>query len=243
MPPSYLIGTSGWYYNHWRGNFYPQRLDKGHWLEYYSRHFNTVEINASFYRLPQEGTFINWRQTVPSGFYFSVKASRFITHIKRLKDAEKPLADLTENAKNLMPHLGPVLYQLPSNFHRDDARLESFLSLLDNQLKHVFEFRHSSWMHPEVLNILRNYKVAFCIFDMPGFASPLEITTNFAYIRFHGKGDLYSGSYPDSELSNWADKIRDLAKGLETTYIYFNNDAGGYAVQNARILRKYLEEK
>jgi uncharacterized protein YecE (DUF72 family) len=242
MPPHYLIGTSGWYYNHWRDNFYPQRLGKGHWLEYYSRHFNTVEINASFYRLPQESTFINWRQIVPPGFYFSVKASRFITHIKRLKDAEKPLADFTENAKNLMPKLGPVLYQLPANFHRNDTILRTFLDILDNQLKHVFEFRHSSWMHPEVFNILRDYKVGFCIFDMPGFASPLETTANFAYIRFHGKGDLYSGSYPDSELSDWADKIRELAKGLKTIHVYFNNDAGGHAIQNALTLRKYLEE-
>ena len=240
MAPAYYIGTSGWHYKHWSGGFYPAGLPPKDWLPYYAGRFNTVEINASFYRLPLETTFANWRQTVPSGFCFAVKASRFITHIRRLKDSREPLNTFIERASNLKESLGPLLFQLPPGLHRDDERLIAFLELLNRDLRHVFEFRHISWMDEAVFNLLRKYHAGFCIFDMPGLASPFITTSDFAYIRFHGKGDLYSGSYPESELAGWAEKIKSLPPGIKTVYVYFNNDAGGFAVDNARTLRSYL---
>jgi uncharacterized protein YecE (DUF72 family) len=240
MSPNYYIGTSGWYYDHWRADFYPEKLPKKDWLGFYARQFNTVEINASFYRLPQENTFTNWHDSVPVEFCFAVKVSRFITHIKRLKDSQAPLKTFTERAGFLKRSLGPLLYQLPPGLHRDDARLEAFLTLLDKKLKHVFEFRHRSWLDESIYNLLRKYNVGFCTFDMPGLASPLIATTDFAYIRFHGKGDLYSGSYLYAELAEWAGRLQRISSGLKTIYIYFNNDAGGFAIKNALTLKKYL---
>ncbi len=236
----YFVGTSGWHYDHWKGNFYPEKLPKKDWLDFYSQQFNTVEINNSFYRLPQESTFTNWHETVPSEFCFAVKVSRFITHIKRLKESQEPLHTFVERAICLRRNLGPLLYQLPASFHRDDERLEAFLSLLDKKISHVFEFRHPSWMDESVYDLLRKHNAGFCIFDMPEFTSPVTATADFAYIRFHGKGDLYSGDYPDADLAEWAQRLRMLERGLKTIYIYFNNDAGGYAIQNARTLKRYL---
>jgi uncharacterized protein YecE (DUF72 family) len=242
MAPKYFLGTSGWHYDHWRGQFYPPELPKKDWLAFYAQHFNSVEINYSFYHLPLESTFTNWHETVPRRFCFAVKASRYITHIKRLKDSQDSLQKFTDRAKCLKENLGPILYQFPEGFHRDDARLEEFLTLLDKKLRHVFEFRHRSWMEDNVFNLLHKYNAALCIFDMPGFTSPMEITTDFSYVRFHGKGELYSGSYPDNDLADWAAKLHQASAALKTIYIYFNNDAGGYAVQNALTLRKNLEK-
>ena len=241
MKPEYYIGTSGWHYNHWKGNFYPEGMPSKDWLKYYSENFNTVEINNSFYRLPQESTFTNWHQTVPPGFCFAVKASRFITHIKKLKDSRDPLLKFMARSKCLEDSLGPVLFQLPSSFHRNDERLSDFLGLLEKKLRFVFEFRHDSWMNEDVFDLLRKHNAGFCVFDMPGLTGPLVATADFAYFRFHGKGDLYSGNYPDSDLAEWANKIKKISGGLKTIYVYFNNDAGGNAVRNARTLRGYVE--
>jgi uncharacterized protein YecE (DUF72 family) len=244
MSPIYYIGTSGWHYEHWSGPFYPQELPKKDWLDYYSKHFNTVEINASFYRLPQRQAYINWHKTVPPGFYFSLKMSRFITHVKRLKESEEPLHTFMERAKYLGDKLGPLLYQLPPGFHRDDDRLEAFLITLyglDKNLRNVFEFRHASWMDEAVFNLLRKYNAGFCIFDMPGFTSPVESTADFAYVRFHGNDELYSGSYSKEDLGDWLKKLQALPSSAKTIYIYFNNDAGGYAIENAQTLRKLIE--
>jgi uncharacterized protein YecE (DUF72 family) len=241
MSPNYYVGTSGWHYAHWRRRFYPAELPKKDWLGYYARRFNAVEINASFYRLPQESTLANWRQAVPSGFLFSLKASRFITHIKRLKDIQEPLQTFTGRAKSLLNHLGPLLYQLPPGLQRDDPRLESFLALLNKNLQHVIEFRHSSWINGTVFDLLLKYRVGFCIFDKPGFTTPNIVTASFAYIRFHGHHSLYASSYPEAELAGWADKLRQLSPRPETVYIFFNNDAEGYALDNALTLRKHLQ--
>jgi uncharacterized protein YecE (DUF72 family) len=236
-----FIGTSGWHYDHWRGNFYPQELSKRDWLNYYSQNFNTVEINASFYRLPRESTFDTWYRSVFKGFCFSLKVSRFITHIKRLKDSQEPLRTLTIRAEHLGNNLGPLLYQLPPNMHRDNIRLETFLRLLDNRLRHIFEFRHQSWMDDSVFELLKKYNAGFCVYDMPGFTSPVTATTDLAYVRFHGRDNLYSSCYRDSELADWAKRLEKMSSNLQNLYIYFNNDAGGFAIQNARTLRKYLE--
>jgi len=227
MAANYNIGTSGWHYDHWRYRFYPRELVKAKWLEFYAGHFSTVELNNSFYRLPSEDT-------------FAVKVSRFITHIKRLKDVEEAVARFITRAKILREKLGPLLYQLPPNMHRNDERLEHFLSILPREMKHVFEFRHQSWLEEKVFEILRKYRAGFCVFDMPSLSCPLVATADFAYIRFHGSTGLYSSCYSDEELADWARKMTNLAVNLKAVYIYFNNDAEAFAVRNAVTLRDYL---
>jgi len=239
-PSKYHIGTSGWVYPHWRGAFYPSELPQSRWFEHYSSHFSTVEINNSFYRLPSQKAFDRWRDNAPDGFIYTVKVSRFITHIKKLVDVSRPLSTFIDRARRLGVRLGPLLYQLPPVMRRDDARLESFLSLLPGDLHHTIEFRHDSWLHNEVFDMLRLHNVALCIFDMPGVHCPLAVTADFAYIRMHGSSGMYSSWYSDDELGHWAKKISELSRGLKSVYIYFNNDAEGFAVNNAKMLREKL---
>lgn len=241
MSVRYYIGTSGWHYNHWRNRFYPEKSTKADWLGFYAGHFNTVELNNSFYRLPSEKAVANWYKSSPADFIFAVKVSRFITHIKRLKNSEAPLGTFITRAEGLGEKLGPLLYQLPPNMHRDDERLESFLSILPQGMMHVFEFRHRSWLEEEVLEILHKYNAGFCVFDMPDIACPVAATADFAYVRFHGSAGLYSSFYSDDELAEWAKKLADLATDLKALYIYFNNDAEAFAVRNAMTLGAYLE--
>jgi uncharacterized protein YecE (DUF72 family) len=236
MGATYYIGTSGWVYPHWREVFYPPRLAQSKWLYFYSGHFSTVEINNSFYRLPSEQAFSNWRDTSPHGFRYAVKASRFITHIKRLKDVAEPVQTFIARAAHLNKKLGSILYQLPPNMHRNDERLEGFLTLLPKGLRHVIEFRHQSWLDEEVFDILRRHNTGFCVFDMPEVSCPLLATADFAYIRFHGSSGLYSSCYSDEEMEDWARRIEGLATDLDTVYIYFNNDAEGFAIKNAQTL-------
>jgi uncharacterized protein YecE (DUF72 family) len=216
----YYIGTSGWVYPHWRGVFYPPKLPQSKWLEYYTGLFSTVELN--------------------NGFLYAVKVSRFITHIKRLKDVAKPIETFIERALYLNEKLGPLLYQLPPNMHRNDERLESFLSLLPKGLRHVIEFRHHSWFDEAVFDTLRRHGIGFCVFDMLDLPCPSLSTADFAYIRFHGSSGLYSSCYSDGELDEWASEISRLANDIDTVYIYFNNDAEGYAVSNAQTLAAKL---
>ena len=239
----YYIGTSGWHYDDWRGQFYPEKLPKAQWLEFYARHFPTLELNNTFYRLPKEAVFNKWYDSSPDGFIFSVKVSRFITHIKRLQDCDEALNNFMPRVALLKEKLGPLLYQLPPGLHRDDAMLTSFLAILPRELKHAIEFRHQSWLTEDVFDILRQYHVGFCVFDMPSLTSPLAATADFAYIRFHGSDSLYSGCYTDEELAGWAGRIAQLAQNLESVYIYFNNDIAGYALQNAVTIRDYLEKR
>jgi len=234
------VGTSGWHYDHWRERFYPHKLGKPGWLDFYARHFSTVELNNSFYRLPSEAAFANWRDVSPANFSFAVKVSRFITHIKRLKNVEEAVETFMSRAKILEEKLGPLLYQLPPNMHRDDERLESFLAILPRGLKHVVEFRHESWLDEGVFEILRQYNTGLCVFDMPSLRCPLVATADFAYIRFHGSEGLYYSCYSDDELADWAKRLADLATSLKAVYIYFNNDAEAFAVRNAITLRGYL---
>ncbi len=238
----YFIGTSGWHYDDWKGRFYPEKLPKAKWLEFYARHFSTLELNNSFYRLPSEEAFDRWYGASPPDFTFAVKVSRFITHIKRLKDCDEALDNFMSRCQLLKEKLGPLLYQLPPGLHRDDGVLAAFLEKLPRKLKHVIEFRHESWLVEEVYALLRRYHVGFCVFDMPGLTAPLLATADFAYIRFHGRDSLYSSCYTDEELADWAGRIRNLATNLESAYIYFNNDIEGYALKNAVTIRDYLEK-
>jgi len=241
MPLRWYIGTSGWHYEHWWHRFYPGELAKAKWLEFYTRHFTTVELNNSFYRLPSETAFANWYDSSPANFTFAVKVSRFITHIKRLRNSEEAVENFVTRAKILGEKLGPLLYQLPPNMHRNDEALESFLSILPQDMRHVVEFRHQSWLEEAVFETLRKYNVGLCVFDMPSFTCPLVATADFAYIRFHGSAGLYSSCYSDEELADWAKRLTDLATNLNEIYVYFNNDAEAFAVRNALTLGNYLQ--
>ncbi len=243
MTRTYYIGASGWHYDHWQGRFYPEDLPRSDWLSFYSRQFSTVELNASFYRLPTENAFMKWYRASPAEFLFAVKVSRFITHIKQLKDAEEPLKTFLARTALLKEKLGPLLYQLPPGLHRDDERLESFLNILPGNLQHAFEFRHESWLDEAVFELLRRYHAGLCIFDMPSLTCPPVATADFAYVRFHGSQGLYSSCYSDEELAGWASRIAGLPEHVRTVYIYFNNDAQGYALKNAQTLRGYLQQE
>lgn len=237
----YYIGTSGWHYDHWRELFYPKKLAKAKWLEFYAEHFTTVELNNSFYHLPSEKAFANWWESSSDGFVFAIKMSRFITHVKRLKNVAKPLQNFLSRATFLQDKLGPLLYQLPPNMKRNDEALEAFLSILPCQYRHVLEFRHESWIDDKVFDVLRRHNVGLCVFDMPDFTCPLVATADFIYIRFHGSAGLYASCYSDDELSNWARRIVELRQNLKAVYIYFNNDAEAYAVHNAKTLTQLLD--
>jgi len=238
----YCIGTSGWHYDDWRDRFYPEKLPRAKWLEFYAGHFPTVELNNSFYRLPSENAFKNWYDSTPASFTFAVKVSRFITHIKRLRDTGDAVENFMERARLLGEKLGPLLYQLPPGLHRNDETLASFLSGLPREFRHVIEFRHQSWLVEEVFAIMRQHNAGLCVFDMPSATCPLLATAGFAYIRFHGSDSLYSSCYSDEELAGWAKSIAGLAANLDTVYIYFNNDVQGFALRNAVTIRDYLEK-
>ena len=238
----YYIGTSGWHYDHWRSRFYPDKLTKAAWLEFYATHFTTVELNNSFYRLPSEAAFATWHDSSPANFTFAVKVSRFITHIKRLKNTEEAIDNFISRARILGEKLGPLLYQLPPNMHRNDEVLDSFLSTLPQGMNHVFEFRHQSWFEDKVFEILRNHNTGFCIFDMPSVTTPIVATADFAYIRFHGSSGLYFSCYSDEELTDWTRRLANLSTNLKAMYIYFNNDAEAFAVRNAITLGGYLQQ-
>jgi uncharacterized protein YecE (DUF72 family) len=243
MPASYFIGTSGWHYDHWRDIFYPRDLSKDKWLGFYAAHFTTVELNNSFYRLPSEDAFANWYRSSPADFTFATKVSRYITHVKRLRDTGDAVDRFVSRAAILKEKLGPLLYQLPPNMRRNEDALAAFLATLPGRMKHVFEFRHESWFDQKVFDTLRRYNAGFCIYDMPSVSCPVVVTVDFAYIRFHGSTGLYSSNYSDKELADWAAKLADLGRKLTAIYIYFNNDAGAFAIKNAITLRGYLEKQ
>jgi len=240
MSARYYVGCSGWHYEHWRGLYYPEELPKPQWLPFYARQFNSVELNNSFYRLPSEKAFTTWRESTPENFIFAVKMSRYITHIKKLRNLGSAVENFLSRAVLLEEKLGPLLYQLPPNMKRNDELLQSFLSSLPAIYQHVIEFRHESWIDEAVFDILRRHNVGLCVFDMPGFTCPLVATSGFVYVRFHGSEGLYSSRYSDAELSRWAERIGRLGQRVKTSYIYFNNDAEAFAIQNATTLRNLL---
>jgi uncharacterized protein YecE (DUF72 family) len=240
----YWIGTSGWQYRHWRGDFYPQRLPQRLWLAHYMDHFPTVELNNSFYRQPQDDTWDRWRQAASTDFRFAVKANRFLTHIKRLNDISESLERFLKGARRLQDRLGPVLFQTPPNFHRtpeNQRRLAALLDLLPANGRFAVEFRHASWFGQETLGLLRAHDAAFCCYDMKDLNPPLTATAGFLYLRFHGPGDAYASNYTDTALKHWARRLRGLDRHLDEVWAYFNNDLGGHAVRNALTLTQLLE--
>ncbi|NWF77721.1 MAG: DUF72 domain-containing protein [Chloroflexi bacterium] len=240
MSAKYYIGCSGWHYEHWRGLYYPEELPKPKWLPFYARQFTTVELNNSFYHLPSEKAFTTWRESTPNNFIFAVKVSRFITHIKKLRNLGSAVENFISRASFLGEKLGPLLYQLPPSMKRNDELLQNFLSSLPPNYQHVIEFRHESWIDDAVFDILRRYNVGLCVFDMPGFSCPVVATSDFAYVRFHGSEGLYSSCYSDEELCQWAQRIARLGPSIKAGYIYFNNEAEAFAVENAITLGNLL---
>jgi len=231
------VGTSGWHYRHWREVFYPPDLKTGDWLGYYSGSFDTVEINNSFYRLPSRANFESWAQQVPSGFTFAVKASRFITHVKKLKEPHESISRLLENAEGLGGKLGPVLFQLPPRWKKNVSRLEEFLKTLPAQHRYVFEFRDETWLHDDVYALLEAANCALCIASSPSFPQSRQVTADFAFLRFHGGEDVYTSRYAYKDLKSWSTFATSLLQEGRDVYAYFNNDAFGYALENAKTFR------
>ena len=207
------IGTSGWHYKHWLGTFYPEDTRPSEQFAYYLQHFNTVEINNSFYRLPTRQTFSKWKNSVPANFIFVVKASRFITHMKKLKDPAESLARFMENVSALDGRLGPILFQLPPGWKLNVERLAEFLQALPARRRYVFEFRNVSWYVDEIFALLKKHNCAFCIYELAGHLSPLKVTADFVYVRLHGPGSQkYQGSYSEAALQEWARRCKAWAK-------------------------------
>jgi uncharacterized protein YecE (DUF72 family) len=235
------VGCSGWQYDSWRGRLYPERCPKRRWLEVYAEHFDTVEVNSTFYRLARREAVAGWVSQTPPEFLFAVKASRYLTHIRRLREIEEGIKRFYEPIEPLIEagRLGPVLWQLPENFHRDDERLIGLFELLPPG-PHTIEFRHESWFAPEVMSILRRYGVALTIGDHPSrpFQS-YETTADWRFIRFHFGSRGRAGNYSDTEIAEWAERIKAWRR-REAIYVYYNNDWNSYAPANARLLMKRL---
>lgn len=235
-----FIGTSGWHYPHWRENFYPPELPTTRWLAYYSERFATVEINNSFYQLPGEETFCQWYATTPPGFLFAVKASRFITHMKKLADPQTSSAKFFDQIALLKEKLGPVLFQLPPHWRPNLERLDQFLTVLPAGYRYTFEFRDPSWLVQPVFEILARHNAALCVYNFNRLVSDKEITADFVYVRLHGPGGPYQGKYSAGELAEWAADIAAWTGQGRDVYCYFDNDTAGYAPQNARELIEQL---
>jgi len=234
--PSILIGCSGWQYRGWRGDFYPASLPLNRWFDYYAERFNSVEINNTFYRLPEAATFVSWGARAPASFKYAVKASRYLTHMKKLKDPEGPVELFFSRAAGLGRSLGPVLYQLPPNWPVHLERLDAFLDALPRRRRHAIEFRDPSWYCDDVFARLEAHKVALCLHDMHGSASGKLEVGPFVYVRFHGPRK-YSGRYPDAVLDEWAEWLGDRVEAGVPVCAYFNNDNGGHAPHDAARLR------
>lgn len=240
MDASVLIGTSGWHYKHWRGPFYPDRLRAAGMLDFYLRSFNTVELNNTFYRLPSEDAVRQWRESTPPDFVFAAKGSRYLTHMKKLKDPAAALEKYFSRVDLLGGKLGVVLFQLPPFWECDASRLEEFLPMLPLGRRYAFEFRNASWQNDTVYRILERHNAGWCCWDLAGVQSPVLVTADFAYVRLHGPGGPYQGSYSDDALRHWAEQVREWRARLASVFVYFDNDAGGLAVANALTLKRFV---
>ncbi|HEX6507871.1 MAG TPA: DUF72 domain-containing protein [Chloroflexota bacterium] len=238
--PLLWIGTSGWVYKHWIGIFYPRNLPASEQLRFYAEHYRTVEINFTFYRLPERSAFETWRTQTPQGFVFAVKGSRYLTHMKKLKDPEEPLARLMDRARGLEEKLGPILFQFPQSWRLNIERLTIFVEAVRQYAGQRFtlEFRHPSWLIPEVFDLLQNAGIALCLPSHPQMPLEVRLTASWTYIRMH-RGEHGTG-YSDGELMQWAERIRAFLRDGIETYVYFNNDPEGHALRDADRLRELL---
>jgi uncharacterized protein YecE (DUF72 family) len=210
-------------------------------LAHYIQHFDTVELNNTFYKLPAKTSLLTWRDSTPPHFHFAVKGSRFLTHMKKLNNAEEGLNRFLESVEVLDPKLGPILFQLPPNWELNLDRLAAFLALLPRDRRCAFEFRNPTWNTPKTYDLLAHFNMAYCIFDLNGYLSPIQVTADFSYIRLHGPGGKYQGTYSDAALEGWAGKINEWRKKLTAVYVYFDNDDSGYAPQDALRLKALLQ--
>ena len=228
------IGCSGWSYPHWKRVFYPEKLPARDHFAFYASHFNTVELNNSFYRQPTRERFVAWGEQAPPGFLFAVKGSRYVTHIKRLAVESKSIDLVVDAARGLGDKLGPILFQLQANFHLDLERLERFVDMLPIDLRFTIEFRHGSWLVPAVFDLLRAHRIALCIPDDPKMPKSFEITSDFTYVRMHlpphGLG------YGERALEPWAWRVFEWTRQSLDVFVYFNNDMEGHAIKDARTL-------
>lgn len=237
LPAPVRVGCSGWIYKHWRGLFYPDGLPVKRWFAFYAERFDTAEINNSFYRLPPPATFAAWRDQAREDFCYAVKANRFLTQAKKLKDCEEPMARMMTSIEPLRPTLGPLLFQLPPRFKLNLERLEAFLRIIPKDVVSVFEFREPSWYCEAVFELLDRFGASHCAHDMPGLASPRIAVGPAAYIRFHGTEGKYVGRYAEAALAGWSDWIVRQAQAGRTVWAYFNNDIHGHAIEDAQALR------
>lgn len=236
------IGCSGFNYKHWRGVFYPEKLPQKKWLDYYCGTFSTVELNVTFYRLPKPETFENWYNQTPPFFTFALKGSRFITHIKKLAEPEEAVQRYFDAALHLREKLKVVLWQFSPGFALNLERLRHFLRLISAYpVRHTFEFRHESWLAPEIIDLCREHGASICIADAPPFLFETPVTADFVYVRRHGHDMRHTGCYSKEELERDAGMLRGYLKQGRDVYIYFNNDVGGHAPRNAEELMKMME--
>jgi uncharacterized protein YecE (DUF72 family) len=235
------IGTSGWNYKSWKEKFYPKALSQKDWLGYYSKRYNSVEINNTFYQLPKKETFKNWYRSTPDDFLFSIKASRYITHLKKLKNCKEAVDKLLEYSSGLDKKIGIFLFQMPANQRKDYTKLENFLKLLPEKYRYAFEFRHDSWFDDGIYRLLHNSNCGIVINSSPRFPYKDIATGNICYIRMHGSKKLYSSKYSKDELKEFAEIIIKYHNRGFHSYIYFNNDVHGYAVENARELHNLID--
>jgi len=240
------IGTSGWSYDHWNGVLYPPGTSSAKRLDVYTAHFDTVELNGSFYHWPRAAAFASWHERLPAGFRMSVKAPRGLTHARRLRDPDVWIERIAEAWRELGENRAVLLVQLRPDDQRrdeqDDARLEDFLARVPDDIRVTVEFRHDSWLDDRVFEILERHRAAYCVMSGAGLPCVLRATTGFVYLRMHGPDHqhLYAGSYSDDDLRWWADRIREWEGQGREVYVYFNNDGAGHAVRNADTLRGIL---
>jgi uncharacterized protein YecE (DUF72 family) len=238
-----FIGTSGWHYKHWIGTFYPAGTKAKEQFEHYTKHFDTVEINNSFYKLPPRAVFETWYRSTPKKFLFVIKANRFITHNLKLTRPKEPLARLFNSILALKKKLGPILFQLPPKWKVNIERLKEFLEALPKGYSYVFEFRNETWYHEAVYQLLKEYNCAFCIYELAGHISPTKITADFIYVRLHGPSEnKYQGCYTKAALRKWAKQCIEWQGQKKDVYIYFDNDQEGYAAHNAVLLKTLVRE-
>jgi len=240
--PKYRIGCSGFLYDSWKGSFYPEDLPHRKWLSFYMGKFKAVEINVTFYRLLKKEAFERWYKETPKDFTFCLKGSRFVTHVKKLKDVELPLSTFFNATAPLLEKLDVILWQLPPNLKLNMKNLEDFIANLKlYSVRHVFEFRNKTWLTKKVFNLLSEANIAVCMSDWPPFLDDSPVTADFVYIRKHGEGGSYATNYTTEQLKDDARKIKEYLKQGKDVYYYFNNDAFAYAPKNAHELKTILD--
>jgi uncharacterized protein YecE (DUF72 family) len=241
--PRVFIGTSGWTYDGWRGPFYPPDVPKRAWLEFYGTQFPTTEVNGSFYRTPSLDAVRAWRDATPKNFLFAWKASKFITHWKRLSEkCDNSIALMETRLKALSPKAGPVLFQLPPQFSKNRERLAHFLTMLPRCYPYAFEFRHPSWYEDDILDLLREHDVSLCLSDHHDAPSPWVVTARHVYVRGHGPGGRYRDNYPDATLKAWARDVKTWTRQRRNVFVYFDNDQKSAAPADARRLGELVEK-